>query len=170
MSILIIAFVVVQGHCHSCLRAFPRFAFHIEFPIEVLKPLADEAYADGINHFVWHTFTCSPKKFGVPGAEYFAGSHINRNVTWHNELAPFIKYLTRCQGMLQQGLPVADYAVYAGDRPYQHWGRYRDKPYDSSKAKLPAGYTLVEASQRLFSGSIVTFTASVFSPRASNVL
>ena len=39
-----------------------------------------------------------------------------------------------------------------------------------TKAKLPAGYTLVEASQRLFSGSIVTFTASVFSPRASNVL
>ena len=89
---------------------------------------------------MWHTFTCSPKKFGVPGAEYFAGSHINRNVTWHKDLAPFIAYLTRCQWMLQQGLPVADYAVYAGDRPYQHWGRYRDKPYDSSKAKLPAGY------------------------------
>ena len=106
-----------------------------------LKPLADQAFADGVNHFVWHTFTCSPKKFGVPGAEYFAGSHINRNVTWHKDLAPFIAYLTRCQWMLQQGLPVADYAVYAGDRPYQHWGRYRDKPYDSSKAKLPAGYT-----------------------------
>ena len=122
-------------------EAFTHMIRHWSVDPAFLKPLADEAYADGINHFVWHTFTCSPKKFGVPGAEYFAGSHINRNVTWHNELAPFIKYLTRCQWMLQQGLPVADYAVYAGDRPYQHWGRYRDKPYEASKAKLPAGYT-----------------------------
>ena len=109
-------------------EAFTHMIRHWSVDPAFLKPLADEAYADGINHFVWHTFTCSPKKFGVPGAEYFAGS-------------PFIKYLTRCQWMLQQGLPVADYAVYAGDRPYQHWGRYRDKPYEASKAKLPAGYT-----------------------------
>ena len=130
----------IYGLPRISVEGFTHMIRHWSVDPSFLKPMADEAFADGINHFTWHTFTCSPKKFGVPGAEYFAGSHINRNVTWHNELAPFIKYLTRCQWMLQQGLPVADYAVYAGDRPYQHWGRYRDKPYDSSKAKLPAGY------------------------------
>ena len=130
----------IYGLPRISVEGFTHMIRHWSVDPAFLKPMADEAFADGINHFTWHTFTCSPKKFGVPGAEYFAGSHINRNVTWHNELAPFIKYLTRCQWMLQQGLPVADYAVYAGDRPYQHWGRYRDKPYESSKAKLPAGY------------------------------
>jgi hypothetical protein len=90
-----------------------------------LKPLADIAFADGANRLVWHTFTCSPKKFGVPGAEYFAGTHINRNVTWHKEAGAFIKYLTRCQAMLQRGETVDDGEFVDLSTNYYHWGRYR---------------------------------------------
>lgn len=121
-------------------EAFTHMTWHWSAYPAVLKRPGDEAFADGINHFVWHTFTCSPEKFGVPGYEYFAGTHINRNVTWHRMAAPFITYLGRCQWMLQQGTPVVDYAVWAGDRVYQHWGRYREKPYDASKLRIPAGY------------------------------
>ncbi len=129
------------GYPRASAEAFTHMIRHWSVDPSFLKQLGDQAFADGINHFVWHTFTCSPKKFGVPGAEYFAGSHINRNVTWHRDLEAYVHYLGRCQWMLQQGRPVEDYAIYAGDRPYQHWGRYRDKPYDSSKTVLPAGYT-----------------------------
>ncbi len=128
------------GYPRASAEAFTHMIRHWSVDPSFLKQLGDQAFADGINHFVWHTFTCSPKKFGVPGAEYFAGSHINRNVTWHRDLEAYIHYLGRCQWMLQQGRPVEDYAVYAGDRPYQHWGRYLDRPYDSSKTVLPAGY------------------------------
>lgn len=128
------------GYPRASAEAFTHMIRHWSVDPSFLKQVGDQAYADGINHFVWHTFTCSPKKFGVPGAEYFAGSHINRNVTWHRDLDGFVHYLGRCQWMLQQGRPVEDYAVYAGDRPYQHWGRFRDKPFDSSKTVLPAGY------------------------------
>ena len=48
----------------------------------MLKPGADAAFCDGVNHFIWHTFTASPPEFGKPGIEYFAGTHINPNVTW----------------------------------------------------------------------------------------
>ena len=50
-------------------------------------------------------------------------------------------YLGRCQWLLQQGQPVEDFAIYAGDRPYQHWGLYLDKPYESATSRLPRGYS-----------------------------
>ena len=83
-------------------EAFTHMHHHWSVDPAFLKPTADQAFADGVNHLVWHTFTCSPKKYGVPGVEYFAGSHINRNVTWHREAAPFVRYLGRCQYMLRQ--------------------------------------------------------------------
>ena len=121
-------------------EAFTHMSYHWSMYPFSLKKYADHAFTDGINHFVWHTFTCSPERFGVPGGEYFAGTHLNRNVTWQAEAGPFLKYLTRCQYLLQQGLPVVDLAVWAGDRVYQGWGSYRDKPYDGSSILLPKGY------------------------------
>ena len=131
----------LYGRPRASAEAFTHMIRHWSVDPAHLKYAGDRAFAAGVNHLVWHTFTCSPDAFGVPGAEYFAGSHINRNVTWHREAEAFVGYLGRCQWLLQQGQPVEDFAVYAGDRPYQHWGLYREKPYDASKAKLPAGYT-----------------------------
>ncbi|MBQ6340216.1 MAG: hypothetical protein IJI36_13835 [Kiritimatiellae bacterium] len=130
----------LYGLPRASAEAFTHMMLHWSVDPAHIKFSGDECFLGGVNHLVWHTFTCSPKKFGVPGAEYFAGTHINRNVTWHRELSAFVGYLGRCQWLLQQGRPVEDYAVYAGDRPYQHWGLYFDKPYESSKAKLPRGY------------------------------
>ncbi len=131
----------LYGRPRASAEAFTHMIRHWSVDPAHLKYAGDRSFAAGVNHLVWHTFTCSPDAFGVPGAEYFAGSHINRNVTWHREAQAFIGYLGRCQWLLQQGQPVEDFAVYAGDRPYQNWGLYREKPYDASKAKLPAGYT-----------------------------
>ena len=130
----------LYGLPRASAEAFTHMSYHWSMYPFALKGFADQAFADGINHFVWHTFTCCPERFGVPGAEYFAGTHINRNVTWAAEAGPFVRYLARCQYLLQQGLPVADIAVWAGDRVYQGWGHYRDKPYDGSSLRLPAGY------------------------------
>ena len=90
-----------------------------------LKPLVDIGFADGVNRILWHTFTCSPKKFGIPGAEYFAGSHVNRNVTWHKDAAAFVKYLGRCQALLQRGEPVDDGEFVNITTNYYGWGRFR---------------------------------------------
>ncbi|MBQ1866410.1 MAG: hypothetical protein II151_05745, partial [Bacteroidales bacterium] len=130
----------MYGLPRASAEAFTHMTYHWSVYPFLLKKLGDQAFVDGINHFAWHTFTCSPERFGVPGGEYFAGSHINRNVTWQKEAGPFVRYLARCQYLLQQGLPVVDIAVWCGDRAYQHWGHYRDKPYDGSSLRLPAGY------------------------------
>ena len=134
-------------------EAFTHMHRHWSVDPCFLKPTADQAFADGINLLVWHTYTTSPKKYGVPGIEYFAGSHINRNVTWHNELPGFVTYMSRCQHILQAGRPVTDVAVLVGDRAYTHWGlsdvgsgnrnrngRFRNLVSDEMPVRIPAGY------------------------------
>jgi hypothetical protein len=80
-----------------------------------LKPAFDKAACEGLNRLVWHAFTCSPAEMGLPGQEYFAGTHFNPNSTWWEKSAPFLAYINRCQFLLQQGLFVADAAYYYGD-------------------------------------------------------
>jgi hypothetical protein len=80
-----------------------------------LKPAFDHACTEGLNLLVWHAFVCSPKEMGVPGQQYFAGTHLNPNVTWWSKSAPFFDYINRCQWMLQQGRFVADACYYYGD-------------------------------------------------------
>jgi (4-O-methyl)-D-glucuronate---lignin esterase len=80
-----------------------------------LKPSFDKALCEGMNMLVWHAFVCSPAATGIPGQQYFAGTHLNPKVTWWNYSAPFFSYIDRCQFMLQQGLPFADVLYYYGD-------------------------------------------------------
>ena len=80
-----------------------------------LKPSFDKALCEGLNLLVWHAFVCSPAEMGIPGQQYFAGTHLNPNVTWWSRSGPFFDYVNRCQWMLQQGRFVADVAYYYGD-------------------------------------------------------
>jgi hypothetical protein len=80
------------------------------------KLMADQAMAEGLNHFTFHTFSHSPEDAGLPGNYYHAGTHINPNRVWWPMARPFIDYLSRCCYMLQQGLFVADVCYYYGDQ------------------------------------------------------
>lgn len=110
-----------------------------EYPA-VLKPEIDAAFVDGANQVVWHTFDASPADFGKPGIVYFAGTHLNPNVTWWDDAGPFLSYLGRAQVMLRQGQFVADACVYKSDSNYVEWGR-GEKWNDKGSLQLPAGYT-----------------------------
>jgi len=80
-----------------------------------LKPTFDYACTEGLNLLAWHAWVDSPASEGMPGQQYFAGTHLNPNVTWWDKSAPFFAYINRCQWMLQQGIPVSDVAYYYGD-------------------------------------------------------
>ena len=80
-----------------------------------LKPSFDKALCEGMNRLVWHAFVCSPDSTGIPGQQYFAGTHLNPKVTWWQKSAPFFNYINRCQFLLQQGFFVADVCYYYGD-------------------------------------------------------
>jgi len=79
------------------------------------KPSFDHEACAGLNLVFWHAFTCSPKEMGLPGQEYFAGTHFNPQITWAKQAPAFVSYLNRCQFMLQQGRFVADVLYYYGN-------------------------------------------------------
>ena len=80
-----------------------------------LKPTFDMAATEGLNRLVWHEFTSSPASSGLPGQEYFAGTHLNPKVTWWEQSPAFFAYLNRVQFLLQQGTPVDDVLYFYGD-------------------------------------------------------
>ena len=89
------------------------------------KSAFDHEICAGLNRTYFHTFTCSPEEQGLPGQEYFAGTHVNPQVTWWNDADPFIDYLHRVQMIAQEGKFVADVLYYYGDHvpnvfPFKH--------------------------------------------------
>jgi alpha-L-rhamnosidase len=100
-----------------------------------LRPSFDQALTEGMNRLLWHAFTSSPAELGVPGQEYFAGTHLNPNVTWWHDAGPFFLYLNRSQFLLQQGVPVNDLLYYYGDNVPNFVRLKRDDP-----AKVLPGY------------------------------
>ncbi|MCP4454495.1 MAG: glycoside hydrolase family 2, partial [Planctomycetes bacterium] len=62
-----------------------------------LKGNLDKIFCLGVNRVFWHTYTSSPDEHGIPGFEYFAGTHMNRHVTWWDQCDSFVAYMNRCQ-------------------------------------------------------------------------
>ena len=79
------------------------------------KSAFDHEVCSGLNRVYFHTFTSSPASMGLPGQEYFAGTHVNPRVTWWNESSAFIDYLRRTQFVVQNGQFVGDVLYYYGD-------------------------------------------------------
>ncbi|WP_347840577.1 glycosyl hydrolase [uncultured Draconibacterium sp.] len=89
------------------------------------KSSFDHEICAGLNRMYFHTFTCSPPEMGLPGQEYFAGTHVNPQVTWWEQSGAFIDYMHRVQSVVQEGKFVADVLYYYGDHvpnvfPFKH--------------------------------------------------
>jgi hypothetical protein len=89
------------------------------------KSAFDHEICAGLNRMYFHTFTCSPPEMGLPGQEYFAGTHVNPQVTWWEQSGAFIDYMHRIQSVVQEGKFVADVLYYYGDHvpnvfPFKH--------------------------------------------------
>lgn len=119
-------FAAMAAHIYNkplvSLESFTHMAHHYTMFPAHLKPAADENFVDGANWLIWHTYTASPKELGTPGFEYFAGTHINKNVTWWNQAGGFLRYIAKCQKILRKGQYAADVCVYTSDKTYIGWG------------------------------------------------
>jgi len=107
----------IYGRKRVHMEAFTGFRHWQDGPFD-LKPSADRAFCEGMNHVVWHTSSHQPPEAGIPGWVYGAGSHLTPNLAWWSKSKPFIDYLSRCSFMLQQGLFAADICYYYGDQGF----------------------------------------------------
>ncbi len=74
-----------------------------------MKVLGDWALAAGVNRFVFHRSQHQPWLNQLPGMTMGPyGVHWERTQTWWNMVPAYHTYLSRCQYLLRQGLPVAD--------------------------------------------------------------
>ncbi|MEN8118173.1 MAG: glycosyl hydrolase [Bacteroidota bacterium] len=97
------------------MESFTGFRHWMDGPVD-LKPSADRAFCEGMNHIVWHMAEHTPPEGGFPGAVYHAGAHFNVNLVWWNQMKPWIDYLARTSYMLQQGKFVGDIVYYYGNK------------------------------------------------------
>jgi hypothetical protein len=81
-----------------------------------MKALGDRALALGINHFIFHTSAHQPWVDEVPGMTMGPfGIHFTRNTSWAEQSVAWIRYITRCQAMLQAGRNSADVLIFVGE-------------------------------------------------------
>lgn len=81
-----------------------------------MKALGDKAFTDGINRIIIHRNAHQPHPTAVPGMTMGPwGIHFDRTVTWWKQGRAWLSYLARCQGLLQQGLFVADLVYFTGE-------------------------------------------------------
>lgn len=105
----------IYGHNITMCESFTDLGPEWEETPFTMKPVADQAFCDGLNRICVHNFSQSPSLTAKPGYVYVAGTHYEPGVTWWDESPAFNDYLARCSFMLQQGKFVADALFYHGD-------------------------------------------------------
>ena len=81
------------------------------------KHLGDEAFIDGINHFMLVVNAVTPYRGPAPGlvAAVIGAQMITGNTWWGAPARGWTDYLARCQFLLQQGRNIADVLYFAGE-------------------------------------------------------
>ncbi|SEN01983.1 alpha-L-rhamnosidase [bacterium A37T11] len=124
----------VYGKKRVAAESFTSFSLTWDEQPRFLKTYADHAFANGVSHLVFHTYTHNPRTdFLPPGSSFGSGigTPFLRLQTWWQHMPYFTDYLARCGYMLERGRPVADVLLYLGDEQ-------NHKP--SQSLPFPKGY------------------------------
>lgn len=105
----------IYGRTITMCEAFTTLGGEWEETPFTMKPVADQAFCDGLNKICVHCFSQSPSLTAKPGYVYVAGTHYEPGITWWEQSAAFNTYLARCSAMLQAGKFVADAIIYHAD-------------------------------------------------------
>ncbi len=97
-------------------EAFTSMGPNWEEDLFDLKDIGDRAFCAGLTRNVLCFYVHQPRLDIKPGYQWeAAGTHFDRNVTWWDMSHAWLKYLARCQYLLQQGLFVADVCYFYGE-------------------------------------------------------
>lgn len=102
-------------------EAFTQLGIRWDEHPGLLKPIADENFARGINRMVFHVFVQNPWLDRRPGMTLDrVGLYFQRDQTWWPEVKAWTDYIARCSALLQAGVPVVDVAYFTnGELPFR---------------------------------------------------
>jgi hypothetical protein len=108
----------IYGKPRVAAEAFTSFNLTWDEHLEMLKEVANINCIEGVTHLVFHTYTHNPQVgFLQPGTSFGSGigTPFLRGQTWWKHAPEFVAYLSRCNYLLERGLPVSDILWYLGD-------------------------------------------------------
>lgn len=123
-----------------------------------LKMLGDHIFCLGVNRFIFHRYAHQPWNNVKPGMTMGPwGFHFERTNTWWEQGRAWLKYLARCQYLLQQGRFVADICLYVGEHepisaPFRPDLRAKGYDYDSLNKEILLRATVQDGRIALPSG------------------
>jgi hypothetical protein len=103
----------VLGRRDDGIRKFDRDPY-------ALKSSADKVFAQGVNHLIFHLFLHQPFLDKKPGLTTVYGTNFGRDLIWWPMAGPWVDYLTRCQFLLRQGVPQADFLFCLSEDALPH--------------------------------------------------
>ena len=81
-----------------------------------IKALGDRVFTLGINRYIFHRFAHQPWTDLSPGMTMGPwGMNLDRTITWWDQGQSWMKYIARCQYLLQSGRFVADVVAFTGE-------------------------------------------------------
>jgi hypothetical protein len=100
------------------------------------KALGDLVFTNGVNRYIFHRYAHQPWMDLKPGMTMGPwGTHLERTQTWWTEAGEWMKYVARCQYLLQEGKFFGDVVYFTGESAPV------DLPYRPNlKPRIPAGY------------------------------
>jgi hypothetical protein len=99
----------------------------------LMKQRADRFFTEGINNTLLHVYISQPYEDKAPGVNAYFGNEFNRLNIWFYDMDIFLKYIKRCNMMLQKGKYVADVAYFISEDAPKMTG--------VQDPKLPKGYS-----------------------------
>lgn len=164
-------------------ESFTWLAEHFKVALSQCKPEAEQLFLSGVNHLFYHGTSYSPAEAGFPGWLFYASVNFAPSNSFWPHLKGMNDYYTRCQSVLQTGIPANDLLVYwpvydvwmhpektefmLSIHSIEKW-LYETPFYNNVKRWLGLGYTLDFVSDKLLNrikvenGKIITESGSEY--------
>ncbi len=102
----------VTGKKLSSSETFTWLAEHFRVALSQCKPEVEQAFLAGVNHVFYHGTAYSPSDAGWPGWLFYASVNFSPSNTFWPHITGLNGYITRCQSVLQSGVPDNELLVY----------------------------------------------------------
>lgn len=102
----------IMGKPFTSSETFTWLTEHFRTSLSQMKPDMDLMFCAGVNHMYFHGTAYSPKDEQWPGWRFYASIDMSPNNTIWRDAPYFMKYVERCQSMLQWGKPDNDFLTY----------------------------------------------------------